>query len=111
MTADAQDITTEPSPDSTDAWMVADRAHLERLVADAEVEPAPKRRWWKRKPLPWLVVRQHQRKEHVVSAHRWEWFAERRAVRRERRHRSQVGVFYTARHRTEISKGDRAEVD
>jgi hypothetical protein len=100
------DTTAAPAPDSTDAWMTAGRAHLERLIASADDtdQAAPKRRRWQLAPLPWLVVRQYHHAEHVVCAHRWEWVAEACTTRRERRHRSEWGVFYTARHRTEIRK-------
>jgi hypothetical protein len=98
----------EPDPavdagqsETTAAWMTADRAHLERLIADSAV---PKRRRWWRRPLPWLVVRQYQRHEHVVAARRWEWRAEITARWRSRRHATEIGVFYTARHRTHVRK-------
>lgn len=90
--------------ETTVAWMAADRAHLERLIADSA---APKRQWWWRKPLPWLVVRQYQRNEHVLCAHRWERLAEACARWRSRRHATEIGVFYTARHRTHIRKAER----
>lgn len=92
--------------ETTVAWMTADRAHLERLIADSDRDA----RWWWRKPLPWLVVRQYQRREHVLCAHRWEWQTEVCARWRSRRHADQTGVFYTARHRTHIRKA-KASID
>lgn len=109
MTTDSRDTTTttppEASPDSTGAWEAADRRLMERLATPGDtVWNKTKRRWWQRKPLPWLVFRQYTRKQHLVGAHRWEWFAEVRSVRREGQHRSEVGVFYTVRHRSHVTK-------
>lgn len=103
MTSDAPNTAT--SPDSTSAWEIADRAHLERLTTSGDtVWGGSKRRWWQPGPLPWLVVRQHPRSENVICMHRFEWVAELCSTRRERQHREQVGVHYTARHRTHVSK-------
>lgn len=103
MTADAPNTAT--SPDSTSAWEAADRAHLERLTNFGDtVWGGSRRRWWQPGPLPWLVVRQNPRSEHVICQHRFEWVAEHCAIWKERRHPGQVGVHYTARHRTHVSK-------
>lgn len=101
VTTDAQDTSTEAGPDSTSAWAAADRELLKRLMADHR-PTTRKRRWWRRKPLPWLVWHQHQRHNQLFCQHRFERVAEWCANRQERRYKGQVGVHYTVRHRTDI---------
>lgn len=93
MTAETPEA-AQANPDTTAGWLVADRDQLAEQVAEKDrTDRATRHRWQ-------VVEQSNYHTDMPVSSHRWRWWADVQAVRRQKRdaRRPRVtGLFYAVR--------------